>query len=210
MVPLGKRFQLARKRQNITLEQASKALRIRPEFLLALESGDYSGLPASAYALGFVGNYAQYLGMPKKETLAMFRREYDEKKIYSVLPDGFTKTEFKVKRIRVQQAVFFILGLFLLIGAYILYQYRFAFISPPLVVYSPKENEIIPTTEITVTGKTDPHATVSVNNSPVSLDSNGNFTKRIDLFEGKTQIQVSASNRFGKKVIIQRRVDVKL
>lgn len=210
MVPLGKRFQLARKRQNITLEQASTDLKIRPEFLQALEKGAYSNLPSAAYTQGFVGNYAHYLGLPKNESIAMFRREFDEKKVYSVLPQSMTRNaEFKVKRLRLQQTGLLILAVFLIIGGYLLYQYRYAFLSPPLEVITPKENEIIKSNTIQISGKSDPNATVMVNTNTVSVDSQGNFSKQIDLFSGKTIIQISATNRFGKKSIIQRTVEVK-
>lgn len=210
MVSLGKRLQLARQRQNITIEQASKALKIRPEFLQALEKGEYSMLPSTAYAHGFVGNYAQFLGLPKKETIAMLRREFDEKKAYRVLPTGLTHTaEFKIKRIRIQQAAVLILLIFTLIGGYILYQYRYAFLSPPLSVHTPKENEILTSTTVQVSGKSDPNATVIVNNSAVSLDQDGNFTKQVDLFSGKTMIEITATNRFGKRSSIKRFIEVK-
>lgn len=210
MVPLGKRFQLARKRQNYTLEQVSKALKIRVEFLKALEAGEYSNLPSSAYVHGFVGNYAEFLGLPKAETIAMFRREFDETNNYGVLPQGLTRSsEFKVKRIQVKRTVFLLLALLLLIGGYIGYQYRFAFLNPQLTVYTPKEHEIMKTNQTSVSGKSDPNATVFVNNSVVSLDENGNFTKKIDLFAGKTIIQVTATNRFGRKSTIERLIEVK-
>jgi len=210
MVPLGKRFQLARKRRNVTLEQASKDLRIRLEFLNALEKGEYGELPSSAYAHGFVGNYADYLGLPRRETDAMFRREYDEKRVFRVLPEGLTKTkEFRIKRFRMRSTVLFVLAVFLLVLGYILYQYRFAFISPPLDVYSPEENEVLRSTEAQVSGKTDPNATVFVNTDSVSVDKEGNFTKKLALFEGKTVIRIVAENRFGRKSSIERHVAVK-
>ena len=210
MVSLGNRLQLARKRQNITVEQASKALKIRVEFLHALENGNYSKLPSSAYAQGFVGNYAEFLGLSKEETIAMFRREFDEKNVYNVLPHGVTHTEeFTIKKMRLQQTFFVIAAIFIIVGGYIFYQYRSVFFSPQLDVYTPKENEVIRSNEIQVSGKSDPNATVFVNNSTVSVDQDGNFTKRIDLFHGKTIIEISATNRFGRKSSIQRLVEVK-
>ncbi|MBP9719271.1 MAG: helix-turn-helix domain-containing protein [Candidatus Levybacteria bacterium] len=210
MVSLGNRFQLARKRQNITVEQASKALKIRVEFLHALENGQYNKLPSSAYAQGFVGNYAQFLGLSKDETIAMFRREFDGKNVYSVLPHGVTHTkEFTVKKMRLQQTFFVIAAIFVIMGGYIIYQYRSAFFSPQLDIYTPKENEIIRSNEAQVSGKSDPNATVFVNNSTVSLDKDGNFSKRIDLFNGKTVIEVSATNRFGRKSSIRLPIEVK-
>ena len=98
---------------------------------------------------------------------------------------------------------------FLLILGYILYQYRFAFISPPLDVYSPEENEVLRSNEVQIMGKTDPNATVFVNTTSVSVDKEGNFTKKLDLFEGKTVIRIVAENRFGRKSSIERHVAVK-
>ncbi|MGH2637780.1 MAG: helix-turn-helix domain-containing protein, partial [Rhabdochlamydiaceae bacterium] len=70
------------------MEEIAAAIKIRPEFLSAIEKGDYQHLPSPAYASGFVTNYAAYLGFPKRETLALFRREFDEQKAYKVLPRG--------------------------------------------------------------------------------------------------------------------------
>ena len=98
MLSLGKRLQAARKRQNITIEQASRALRIRPEFLQALENGEYAKLPP-AYGYGFVGNYAQYLSLSKNEAIAMFHREYDEKNIKMYLYNFcFVKSEREIDK----------------------------------------------------------------------------------------------------------------
>jgi cytoskeletal protein RodZ len=210
MIALGQRLIHARKVKKITLEQAAKQLRIRTEFLDALENGEYQKLPSSAYAIGFVGNYAEYLGLPKAETVAMFRREYDEKRVYSVLPEEFTKTkEFKVKRVHFNQT----LSIFTLIAlctiGYLLFQYRFAFLNPTLDVYTPSENVVVNSGEVMITGRSDPNSTVLINNTVVSVDQNGNFSKQLDLFEGKTVIQISAVNRFGKKNTIERHIDVK-
>lgn len=208
MIRLGQRFRYARKKKNITLEQASKDLRIRSEFLQALEKGEYKELPSSAYVMGFVGNYAQYLGLSKKETVAMFRREFDEEKEYTVLPDKFTnRTDFKVHKFRFPQLgilVVIILGIF----GYILFQYRFAFLDPLLEVSSPVEKVTLHTTEVTVVGRSDPNATIFVNNDAVSVNKDGTFRKQLGVFEGETVITISAVNRFGKKSTIERRVTV--
>jgi cytoskeletal protein RodZ len=210
MIRLGQRLQHARKLKKVTLEQAAKSLRIREEFLAALESGSYEKLPSSAYAIGFVGNYAEFLGLPKNETVAMFRREFDEKRVYPVLPNQFTKTkEFKVKRFHMQQTVGIIAVVVCCIAVYIGFQYRFLFFPPGLDIYEPKDNQTYSSNEITISGKTDPNAIVKINNFVISVDQNGEFSKQIDAFEGKTIVQITAENRFGKKTVVSRHIDIK-
>jgi hypothetical protein len=63
--------------------------------------------------------------------------------------------------------------------------------------------------EIIVTGKTDSNATVFVNNESVSLNSKGEFSKRLSLFSGKTVITVKAKSRIGKETVVQREIVVK-
>lgn len=140
----------------------------------------------------------------------MFRREFDEKRVYTVLPGEFTKTkEFSVKRFHFQQTFgIFALIAFCIVG-YMAFQYRFFFFNPSLDVYTPKENEVFQTNEIFISGKTDPNATVTVNNSIVTVDQNGAFSKQISVFSGKTVVAVSAENRFGKKSVVHRQIEVK-
>src|SRR5436309_11870824 len=104
MVRVGQRLHEKRVQKKLTLEDIASATRIKARFLAAIESGEYTKLPSPAYAQGFVRNYASYLGLPKSEITALFRREFDEKKAYKVLPDSLTYTkEFPLKRIRSEE-----------------------------------------------------------------------------------------------------------
>lgn len=207
MIRVGQRLKEVRLSKNLTLEQVSQATKIKTAFLDAIEKGEYQKLPSSAYAQGFIRNYAQYLELPKREVLAFFRREFDEAEFYKVLPDGFSQKEsFPTFRIKLHQSVAIgVISLILLCG-YLVYQYRFAFINPPLEVYTPQDDIQITSRSIVVSGKTDPNATVYVNNEPAFLSENGEFKKQIDLFPGKSLIQIKAVNRFGKETKSERKV----
>jgi len=93
MVPVGQRLQRERIQKKLTIEDVAKATKIKAVFLAAIEKGEYTKLPSPAYAQGFVRNYASYLGLPKGEITALFKREFDEKKAYKVLPDSLAKRE---------------------------------------------------------------------------------------------------------------------
>jgi len=209
MVRLGQLLHKQRLQRKLTLEQIEKDTRIKASFLSALEKGEYSKLPSPAYAKGFVKNYAAYLGLPKAEILPLFRREFDEKKAYKVLPDSLTKQEeFPMRRIRFQQSFLLVTGLFVLFVGFLLLQYRSAFFAPSLHITSPKQGAVL-SQDSTVSGTTDSQATVTVNNEPVSLNSDGKFTKNVTLFPGKTAIIIKATNRFGKETVVAREVTVK-
>ena len=209
MIRIGQRLQEERIRKGLTVEEVSKAIKIRPSFIIAIEKGDYTKLPSSTYAQGFVRNYIRYLGLSEKETIAVFKREFDAEKTFRVLPEGFTRSkDFSGRKQHIHHTVFLFLGIVVIIVGYILFQYRYAFINPPLEVTSPPKN-IVTNNIIVVAGKTDPNATLSVNNELVSLDSQGNFAKRIDIFPGETVLAIKATNKFGKETIVEKTVELK-
>ena len=209
MLRLGDKLRSARIRQRLSLEDASQATKIRVSFLSAIEDGQYERLPSNAYAEGFVGNYAEFLGLPKTQTIALLRREFDSKSTYRVLPESFTpKKEFKVKRFNASQFVFLSIGMVLVIG-YLLFQYRFAFINPPLELTAPVEHAVIKGGTVRVSGKTNPSSSVFVDNVAVPVDENGKFTKTFSSFPGKTTVVVKAENRIGKETVVERHIEVR-
>lgn len=210
MIRIGQKLQEERKIKRLSIEDVAKATKIRPEFLRAIEDGAYARLPSSAYAEGFIRNYAEFLGLPKKDFVALFRREYDEKTQVRVLPKSFAReSEFPLKTIKIHQTILLILAFFFIVVGYIIFQYRYAFIPLPLTVVSPKENEVITAQEVKVSGKTDPSATVYINKLPVSVDNQGVFEKSIDVFPGKTTIHIIVVSHFGKKYSLDRTILIK-
>jgi cytoskeletal protein RodZ len=208
MVHVGQRLYKERIQKKLTIDEIAKATRIKPVFLQAIERGEYDKLPSPAYAIGFVRNYADYLGLPKAEITALFRREFDEKKAYKVLPDSLVKTkEFPIKRLQIQQSIFVIIFFLVLLAGYLLFQYRFAYLAPALTIDSIKQS--VNSQEVTISGITDSNATVTINNEPAIVGNTGKFLKKIILFPGKTAVTISAKNRMGKETVLRREIEVK-
>lgn len=209
MVKLGQRLHTLRLQKKLTLDEVSHAIKIKPIFLTAIEKGEYHKLPSPAYAQGFVRNYASYLGLSRAEITALFKREFDEKKAYKVLPDSLVaKEDFPLHRLRFQQSILLAVCILVLFLGYLFFQYRAAFLPPSLTITSPKAQSIT-SKEITVSGNADKNATVYVNNQPVSLNDKGEFSKKLTLFPGNATISVKAENRFGKQTVVQRSIVVK-
>lgn len=211
MIHAGERLYKERIKRGYTLEEVSKATKIRSSFLTYIEKGEYKKLPSGTYAHGFVRNYAKFLGLPEHELLALFKREYDEEKFIKVLPEGLAiKENFPLSKIRLAQTFKLYILIFVVLVAYIIFQYRAAIFNPMLIVSNPSENSIISSQTVTVVGKTDLNSSVFINNETASLDKNGNFKKTINVFPGRAKITIKAVNNFSKTTIIDRYIEVKL
>jgi len=92
---------------------------------------------------------------------------------------------------------------------YIFLQYRQAFFSPTLSIDSPGEHIVLKSTTVLVKGSTEANASVTINQIPVVVDSDGHFQKVLPVFSGNTTITVVSTNTFGKVSTVVRHVIVK-
>lgn len=209
MIKLGDKLSAERQRKGLTIPEVARATKIRPEFIIAIEKGQYNKLPSSTYAQGFVKNYIEYLGLSSRDLLALFRREFDEREYLGVLPESFVKKgDIPINPSKWKGRVLILVGFILLVGVFLFFQYKAAIFGPYLSINYPPDLVSIKTQDILVKGSTDPNSTVMVNNLPVFVDSNGHFTKDISVFPGATTITITSTNAFGKTSSIERHVTV--
>jgi cytoskeletal protein RodZ len=210
MTKAGEKLQAKRLEKGLTLKDVSRGTRIKVEFLEYIEKGEYEKLPSVSYAYGFVRNYTSFLEIPEKEIIPLFKREFDEEKVYRVLPKGFEKTEeFSVGKFKVKQTIAVLIIAFTLLMGYIIFQYRYAFINPPLEIISPKKSFTLSSSQVTIIGKTDPNSTVYVGMGLVSVGQDGIFKKTINVFPGETIIQVRVVNKFSRETNKQIKIEIK-
>src|SRR2546423_12473984 len=81
---LGKKFQDARLARNLTLDEAARMTKIRPQRLAEIEAEDFSQFPSLAYAKGFLLIYGKFLDVDVTPYLDVF--EDSE----SVTVDGYS------------------------------------------------------------------------------------------------------------------------
>lgn len=67
----------AREAAGIDVASVARKLRIRPNYLQAIEDGQYTALPGRTYAIGFVRAYAEFLDLDSGEILRRFKSECD-------------------------------------------------------------------------------------------------------------------------------------
>lgn len=73
MESIGEKLRLAREKNNLTIEQIARDTHVARRFLKALEDEDFSVFPGETYAMGFLRNYAEYLGLSAEELINLYR-----------------------------------------------------------------------------------------------------------------------------------------
>ncbi|HUK06619.1 MAG TPA: RodZ domain-containing protein [Stellaceae bacterium] len=72
---VGQLLREARQGFGREIPQVGSTLRIRGEYLEAIETGQYEVLPGPTYAIGFIRTYADYLGLDGAEIVRRFKQE---------------------------------------------------------------------------------------------------------------------------------------
>lgn len=77
MLEIGKTLREAREARNLTLAEVEEATKIRKYYLSALEDEDFQALPGQVYAIGFIKNYARFLGLDANTLADAFKSRED-------------------------------------------------------------------------------------------------------------------------------------
>ncbi len=72
---VGTELRAARQARRIDISKVATDLKIREDFLLAIENARYGDLPGIPYAIGYVRTYATYLGLDSEDLVARFKDE---------------------------------------------------------------------------------------------------------------------------------------
>ena len=205
MEKFGEILSSQRKVKNISLKRASAKLLIKKEHLLALENEDWQSLPEATFVKGYIATYAKFLGLDSAKILALYRREYDEKK--------YPKKDSSQKDVTighlitpasVKNGIFLIAAIAFIL--YIVIQYSSILSSPKLEIYEPQDDITVSLPVVEISGKVESESQVSIDGEFVPVDSNGNFSYQTSLEEGQNTIEIIASKRLSPKTKTTRTV----
>ena len=73
MDSIGTKLKSARAAKGVSLEQAIRDTHITRRFIEAMEEEEFDQFPGEAYLLGFLRNYASYLGLSGEEVVSLYR-----------------------------------------------------------------------------------------------------------------------------------------
>lgn len=194
------RLREARESKNISLNTLAEKTKIDRKYLEALEACQFDALPTGTiYQKNFVKKYIEALGLDPKEYVAQF------------VDDEIIKTEKtqhshpiqNIKKIWLSSVPSYInmtIGITasVLLLLYIALQVRTILQPPTLVISSPQNGVSIGEPTITVSGETDPGATMLLNGTEIKNNDEGQFSETIDLRPGLNTITITAQKKHGK------------
>lgn len=201
MLSVGEILKKERLKKGYTLAYVEKNIKVRGKFLTAIEENNWSFFTSKIYITGIIKNYARFLGLDYKRMQAFFRREYEKKddldfkkKVSSSYLVSDTR---KFVTILLSIVSFF----FFLYFGYQIYM----FVSPPkVVILKPTQSHFKRVEKITIKGKTEKEASVSIFGKRIYLDKEGFFTYELPLKQGVNTMTIEVIGANGKKVNIQR------
>lgn len=181
----------------LSIDQVASTLKIPKKYLIAIESDQIKKLPREPYCSLIVKSYAEHLKLDGNNVLRLFRRDFAQK--------DNRKSRQKLRFGLTPQLVFSLATVFaiLLFSLFLISEY-FKFNRPPeLQVNWPEQTPALGTV-LTIEGRTDSQANVTVNDSLVIVDEQGRFKKEINIKSLPVTIVVQAQSSSGKTTTQER------
>lgn len=202
MKTAGELLRETRLKKGLTIKEIAKRIKVKSEYLEALENNDFNTLPSATFTKGFLRNYAQDLKLKPETVIAMFRRDFVENETGRIIPKGLVEPINKRSRTIPINAI--LIGVaFASFLAFLSFQLINYFSLPKLEVIQPINGETY-AKKITVKGKTEQDAVVTINNQKVIVAPEGEFTLDLIFPSGTHSIIVQSTNRQEKTRLIQR------
>ncbi|MDO8513582.1 MAG: helix-turn-helix domain-containing protein [bacterium] len=214
---VAQKLKIARKRINISLEDAERDTNIRSKYLAAFEDGQFEHFPSEVYAIGFLRRYAEYLSLPANAIISQYKIEWNaansrvpnDKTKESFSPNShFSRFDFSIT----PKSIVTIFGIIVVLSLLIYIWWAVEkFSSPPsLIITKPLNNQTITSDKITIEGRTDPGTYIYINNEPINVATNGKFSQDVSLSQDMTTLQIVAKNRLDRRSIhVIKVVDIK-
>lgn len=198
---VGGMLQRAREKQDVSLDQLEKQLRIRRRLLEAIEENNWQPFTSKIYIAGIIKSYARAVGLDEKKALAFFRRDYE------TVEDLGLKRRVPSRLLRPTSKTYTFLAFALLAVLFITYfgyQLSIFLLPPKITVIAPVQTEFKRRDKVTITGRTEKEAVVTIFGTRVYPNENGLFSYDLPLKNGKNTVIIEAVGANGKKVIITK------
>lgn len=209
MKTVGEILFAARQKNGWSIEDLARRTKIQERFLIALEASEFEKLPEAPFVKGFIRTASVELELDPDQMIAVFRRDYAESGQGQIMPRSLE--ERGGRRWSWTPALTVVLLVGIVIAAFLVYlgiQLRFLSSPPRLTLTLPKNHDIV-SEMVLVEGKTDPTATVLVNEQKVHKNRNGVFSVEVELSHGTRTIVVTATGANRKTTTVERTVVVK-
>ena len=209
---LGSRLRERREGLGLSIQDIAREVKISPQYVRALEEGNFDLLGAKVYAYGFLKKMLALFGIEEtKNWIEQFDVEWDvwvKKKEKAPLLFGQRKEYAPAVTPR---RILWGMGVVLLIVFLVFAGTRIeSFIRrPSLIVEEPQDKIEALAPLIAVRGRTEKESRLTVNGREIAVDGSGNFHDSIQLLAGVNELVFMAQNRFGKETKVVRYIVVR-
>ncbi|MCX6730376.1 MAG: helix-turn-helix domain-containing protein [Candidatus Roizmanbacteria bacterium] len=201
MLSVGKLLKDARERKKLSLRDVEKRIKVREQFIRALEEDRWNTFTSRIYVTGIMKNYARFLELDERKILAFFRREYErieDIKFKEKVSSSYLSSDSKKSII-----AGFVIAFALLIG-YFSYQ-LFLFLKPPAIhIISPQTSVFKRERTIKIIGKTDKEAVITIMGERIYQNKEGVFEYVMPLKQKINPISIEVIGANGKKTVLDK------
>jgi len=201
MLSVGELLRQQRQKNNISLQQIEKKIRVREKFLQAIENNQWEIFSSKVYIIGILKNYAKALGIEEEKVLAYFRRDYERRDDFR-FKQRLSAEYFSPET---RKVIFMVVAIiFIAFGVYFGFQVR-AYLTPPTVtLISPQQTTFRNIEKITIRGKTEKEANIIIFGQRVYANNEGIFEYDLPLNKGANRLEIEVTGANGKKTILKR------
>jgi cytoskeletal protein RodZ len=201
---------IKRKRESLgkDINTVSIDTKIQRRFLEYIEKDQFDKFDSQIFASGFLKIYSKYLGLDVEKILALYRRSTMQE---AKIKESKSSKKKKVNRIHISPKLLGIVTItlfLLLIVGYVGFQiYKFQ-TPPSLTIIRPTDEYVSDTESVLLEGITQPSTLISVNDSTVQVDMEGNFKTEITLSEGVNTVNIKARKNSNSNLVSSKTLKV--
>lgn len=202
---MGEELRLARNEKKLNIDEVASIIKIRKEYLLALEMEDFNKLPSGLYGKNYLKKYAHFLNIDNKRInlfLEQLSAELEDSEPFSTKVIDRKKFIIFPKIIRSIAITLAVLAFFL----YLLFYFKNLIVAPQLEISYPSANMMTSENSLEIVGKADPGSELSINEETILLNEHGDFKKLVNLKKGINTITISAKKKYSRENIIIRQI----
>lgn len=192
---LGQKLKQVREQGHQTIAAVSQQLRIKPEYIDAIEQSRYTALPSGVFVKNYVQRYVKLLGLNWSIVQPLLEAEL---KVYEQTPGIPTQKRYLTKQpLQLMKVVIALAILFaiLALGAYFGLEITNIVEPPNLEVIALPSRITYADRIITVAGQTDPEAVVSINDQVIPVLPGGQFSQQMSLQPGSNLLKIEAKTK---------------
>lgn len=185
------------------LSDISKKIKVPVKYLEAIENETINCFPQEPYCSLIIKDYADYLGLNGTDVLALFRRDFDQKrKIKNTKKSEFSFTPKFTFTVSIIAIVF-------LFSVYLVSEY-YKFHQPPKLKVNWPIEATVSSSIVEINGITDVESTIRINDDLILVNSDGSFQKRINLESGENTVVIESTSPNGKTTVEKKVINSSL